>query len=97
MRAVLLACTVAIAFVASGCGDQSGCLPAIPGTAECGSGVFIVDASTTDPICLSNGDIVCRGSNSASCYVCTGAAFDDNCTVTAPQQTVECVHSCDKC
>ena len=96
MRSVLLACLVALAATtAAGCGDQSGCLPAIPGTPACPDGTF-VDASTTDPICLSNGAPQCRGDN-ATCYVCTGTDFPDNCTVTAPQQTIECVHACAKC
>lgn len=94
MRCVLLAC--ALAFAVAGCGSQSRCLPAIPGAAACPSAIFI-DASTTDPICLDNGLPLCRGANDASCYMCTGGDFDDNCTITAPQQTVECVHSCDKC
>ena len=94
MRAVLLA--GAIALAAAGCGDQSGCLPAIPGTAACPDGTFI-DASTTDPICLADGAPVCRGGANATCYICTGSTFPDNCTITAPQQTVECVHSCSTC
>lgn len=87
--ASLLACT-------AGCGNNSDCLPALPTAASCPSGTYI-DASTTDPICLSTSGLpLCRGSND-NCYVCTGAAFDDNCTITSPQMTVECVHSCDKC
>jgi hypothetical protein len=95
MRSVLFACVIALAAVAAGCGAQSGCLPAIPGTPACPDGTFI-DASTTDPICLANGDPQCRGNN-ATCYLCTGTDFPDNCTITAPQETVECVHSCAKC
>jgi hypothetical protein len=96
MRCVLLVC--ALAFAAVGCGSQSACLPAIPGASACVAGTFI-DASTTDPICLSQGSPVCRAPHSANCYMCstTGADFADNCTLTSPQQTAECVHSCDNC
>jgi hypothetical protein len=94
MRRLLASCV--LVFVLVGCGDTSGCLPAIAGAAACAPGTFI-DASTIDPICLSGGVPLCRGQKDADCYVCTGADFVDNCTITSPQQTVECVHGCDKC
>ncbi|HEX8954560.1 MAG TPA: hypothetical protein VF997_00270 [Polyangia bacterium] len=86
-----------LALLAGGCGDSAACLPALPAMAACPAGTFI-DASTTDPICLSSSGLpLCRGQANADCYICTGTMFDDNCTITAPQQTVECVHGCDKC
>jgi hypothetical protein len=91
----LLACCVFVLFLV-GCGDNSGCLPDLPGMAPCPAGIF-VDASTIDPICLSAGVPLCRGKSNADCYVCAGGDFPDNCTLTSPQQTTECVHSCDKC
>ncbi len=94
MRCVLVA---VFAVAAAACGNSSTCLPALPGAAACPAGTFI-DASTTDPICLSKTGVpFCRGSNNADCYLCSGTPYDDNCTITNPQQTVECVHSCDKC
>ncbi|HSN31189.1 MAG TPA: hypothetical protein VLU41_00775 [Ideonella sp.] len=94
MRCIL---AISLALFAAGCGNGSSCLPAIPGVAACPSAV-IIDATTTDPICLSSSGLpLCRGKASADCYVCSGADFTDNCTITSPQQTVECVHSCDKC
>ncbi|HEY2745888.1 MAG TPA: hypothetical protein VGL86_14730 [Polyangia bacterium] len=95
MRCVLLAFAL-FAAAAAGCDSQSSCLPAIAGSSACAMGTYI-DASTTDPVCLSQGSPLCRGPNNATCYTCTGADFEDNCTITAPQETVECVHSCDKC
>jgi hypothetical protein len=95
MRSVLL--LVCVAALAAGCGDTETCLPAIAGAAACPAGT-IIDASTSDPICLtSSGTPVCRGSDDADCYVCSGSQFDDNCKIKSPQQTVECVHSCSKC
>jgi hypothetical protein len=95
MRRVLVAC--AFALVAAGCGDSSDCLPPVAGAAACPAST-IIDASTTDPICLNpSGLPLCRGTYEADCYVCSGSDFDDNCLIRAPQQTVECVHSCDKC
>ena len=91
---VVLSCFF-VFVVLTGCGDNSSCLPALPGMTACAAGTFI-DASTIDPICLSGGAPLCRG-NTSSCYVCSGADFTDNCTLTSPQQTVECVHSCGKC
>jgi hypothetical protein len=84
----------------AGCG-QSGagaCLPErnpAPGT--CPSSTF-ADASETDPVCLNtvDGTAICRGGDDAVCYVCTGADFTDGCEVHGTQ-TIECVHSCDKC
>ena len=94
MRYILVA-VFAVAAVA--CGDGSDCLPAVAAAAACPAGTFI-DASTTDPVCLSSSGVpLCRGSSDADCYVCTGTAFDDNCTITSPQQTVECVHHCGAC
>ena len=94
MRHILAACLV---LAAVGCGNGSTCLPAVPGAAACPSGTFI-DASTTDPICLSSAGLpLCRGQDAADCYMCTGSAFDDNCTIKSSQETVECVHSCDAC
>lgn len=94
MRYILVA---AFAVAAAACGDGSDCLPALSPAAACPAGTFI-DASTTDPICLSSSGVpLCRGSADADCYVCTGTAFDDNCTITSPQQTVECVHHCGAC
>ncbi len=94
MRHILVACLV---LAAAACNEGSSCLPALPTAAACPAGT-IIDASTTDPICLSSSGLpLCRGSVSADCYVCSGSAFDDNCTITAPQQTVECVHHCDAC
>jgi hypothetical protein len=93
MRIILIASFLC----AAACGSSSDCLPAVPTAAACPSGTYI-DASATDPICLSTSGLpLCRGSANANCYVCTGAAFDDNCTITSPQMTIECVHSCDKC
>jgi hypothetical protein len=46
---------------------------------------------------LSSGAPVCRGSDHADCYVCSGTQFDDNCLLKSPQQTIECVHGCSKC
>ena len=92
MRAVLVLCFL----WAAGCGETSDCLPDIVGTAPCPAGTFI-DASTTDPICFSQGAPVCRGKADAICYVCVGSDFLDNCTLTSPQETSECVHNCDKC
>ncbi len=95
MRSIFVACLFAVA--AAGCGNGNDCLPALPSMAPCPTGTFI-DASTTDPICLaSSGVPLCRGAAEADCYVCSGAAFDDNCVITSPQQTVECVHHCDLC
>ena len=95
MRGFFALCV--FAFVLVGCGDGNGCLPDLPNMAACPAGTFI-DASTTDPVCLSSSGVpLCRGSAEADCYVCTGAAFDDNCTITSPQQTVECVHHCGAC
>ncbi len=94
MRHVLIACAL---VCLAGCGQASDCMPAAAGAAACPAGTFI-DASTNDPICLSaSGLPLCRGSDDADCYVCSGTAFDDNCLITNPQQTVECVHSCSKC
>jgi len=94
MRYILVA---VFAIAAAACGDGSDCLPALSAPAACPAGTFI-DASTTDPVCLSSSGVpLCRGSAEADCYVCTGAAFDDNCTITSPQQTVECVHHCGAC
>lgn len=94
MRRVLVVCAVALA---AACGDGSDCLPKIAGVAECPAST-IIDASTIDPICLSTSGVpLCRGSYEADCYVCSGPSFDDNCLIKSPQQTVECVHSCDKC
>ena len=94
MRFILATCLV---WFAAGCGNGSGCPPALPGVSACPAGV-IIDATTTDPICLSSSGLpLCRGNDSADCYICSGADFTDNCKITAPQQTVECVHSCDKC
>ena len=94
MRLILVAC---LALAAAACGDSSSCLPAASAMAACPSGTFI-DASTTDPICLSSAGLpLCRGQDAADCYICTGTTFDDNCTITSPQQTVECVHRCDAC
>jgi len=99
MRALLafrLALVACLVLFAAACGDTSGCLPAVTGMTPCPAGTFI-DASTTDPLCFSGGVPLCRGSNDAICYVCTGSDFTDNCTLTSPQQTEECVHSCGKC
>lgn len=94
MRHVLVACVVVFAV---GCGDSATCLPAIAGAAACPAGT-IIDASTIDPICLTaSGLPLCRGSDDADCYVCSGTQFDDNCLLKSPQQTVECVHGCNKC
>ena len=94
MRFIL---AIALGLFAAGCGNGSSCLPALSGVTACPSGIFI-DASTTDPICLSGSGLpLCRGKSNADCYMCTGADFPDNCTITSPQQTVECVHGCDKC
>lgn len=93
MRYILVA---VFAVAAAACGDGSDCLPALSAPAACPAGTFI-DASTIDPICLSGGVPMCRGKEGASCYVCTGTDFADNCTITSPQQTTECVHACEKC
>jgi len=94
MRGFFALCV--FAFVLVGCGAGNGCLPDLPNMAACPAGTFI-DASTIDPICLSGGVPMCRGKEGASCYVCTGTDFADNCTITSPQQTTECVHACEKC
>ena len=96
MRCVLFVSALAVAAFASGCDDKAGCLPAIPGAAACAHGTY-TDPTTTDPICLSQRSPLCRAPDNATCYMCTGADFADNCTISSPQQTVECVHSCDKC
>lgn len=92
---------VSVAFLAllfvGGCDSGTTCLPAIPGAAACPADL-IVDTSVSDPICLSaGGEPLCRGSVNATCYICSGDSFDDNCLIRAPQQTIECVHDCSKC
>jgi hypothetical protein len=87
------------AFVVAGCGNgSSSCLPAMPAAAPCPAGI-IVDASTTDPICLSaSGLPLCRG-NDAVCYICSGGDFNDNCLIEdkSADMTTECVHRCSLC
>jgi hypothetical protein len=81
----------------AGCDNGSSCLPAIAGAAECPSST-IVDTSVSDPICLSAGGLpLCRGGDNATCYICSGSDFTDNCVVHSSDDTIECVHSCDKC
>jgi hypothetical protein len=93
MRNLLL---VIIALGAlSACSNQETCLPAAAPPAACPANVYI-DASTTDPICLAKtGAPLCRGGD--NCYVCVGASFDDGCVINSAEQTLECVHGCDKC
>ena len=94
MRCAIL---VVAAVLAAGCGNGSDCLPAVASAAPCPSST-IVDTSVSDPICLSaSGLPLCRGSDEADCYICSGSQFDDNCLVRAPQQTIECVHKCSNC
>jgi hypothetical protein len=98
MKNALFALVAVTLACASGCGGGAGCPPAIAANAKaCASGVFI-DATANDPVCLaSSGVPLCRGDNDAVCYRCNGASFTDGCTISNPQQVVECVHSCDKC
>jgi hypothetical protein len=98
----LVAASVAVmaCLVLSGCGSSgaAACLPARnPAPANCASTTF-VDATQSDPVCLDtvSGTAICRGGDDAVCYVCTGADFTDGCEVRG-SQTIECVHSCDKC
>lgn len=99
MRAFLLGAALAAGFAMAGCEQPAtGCLPEVsPAPTACPSGVY-ADATDTDPICLdaTTGSAVCRGTEDAVCYVCTGATFADNCQVKGAD-TIECVHSCDKC
>jgi hypothetical protein len=92
-----LAALVLAIVSAAGCDSGSSCLPAIAGAAACPAST-IVDTSVNDPICLSAGGLpLCRGSEAANCFVCSGSDFTDNCLIRSPQQTIECVHGCDKC
>ncbi|MCU1280173.1 MAG: hypothetical protein JWM53_3719 [bacterium] len=94
MRFAIFVCAVVFA---ANCGNGSDCLPAIAGAAACPAST-IIDTSVSDPICLSaSGLPLCRGSEEADCYVCSGSQFDDNCLIRDPQQTVECVHKCSDC
>jgi hypothetical protein len=95
MRPLIVAGIVS-SFVA--CSNGSSCLPALPGAASCGAGVFI-DATAGDPICLSSGgEPLCRGDYDAICYVCTGSVFADNCLIRDKTgATSECVHGCSHC
>jgi hypothetical protein len=94
MRNLLLACALA---GLAGCSNESTCLPAIASAGACPSDTF-VDASVNDPICLSSSGLpLCRGSDNATCYVCSGLDFTDNCVIKSAQQTIECVHSCTNC
>lgn len=98
MRSLFGACCAAAFLLAAGCGtNNNGCLPAVAANStECPTAVF-VDASTTDPICLNaSGSPECRADD-AVCYQCTGASFTDGCVVKNAEQTIECVHTCDKC
>jgi hypothetical protein len=89
---------LAVLGLVAGCDNGSSCLPAIPGAAECPSST-IVDTSVSDPICLSAGGLpLCRGGDNATCYICSSSDFTDNCLVhSSKDDTIECVHSCDKC
>jgi len=93
-----LALLVVVAGFAVGCSSGTSCLPAIPQAPECGDGIF-GDASTTDPLCLtSDGLPLCRGGYNATCYVCSGGDFADNCLIKDKSgSVVECVHHCDGC
>jgi hypothetical protein len=99
-RLAALGAALAVACLVAGCGSTAGnaCLPArVPAPGDCPSTTF-ADGSESDPICLDqvSGTAICRGSNDAVCYVCTGADFTDGCEVHG-SQTIECVHSCDNC
>ncbi len=96
---VLFALALALGAVgAAGCGGGTGCLPAQQQNQYmCPPNIFI-DATASDPVCLSSGgQPICRGDIDAVCYRCNGAAFTDGCVIKNQQQTFECVHSCDKC
>ncbi len=88
-----------VAFVGLGaCGSPTTCEPPVAANATACPGSVFVDATKTDPICLStSGVAVCRGPENAICYVCTGASFTDGCEVRSQAYTIECVHSCSKC
>ena len=100
MRASLRIAALGFALALVGCGQSSSgaCLAErSPAPGVCPSTTF-ADASETDPVCLDmvSGTAICRGGDDAVCYVCTGADFTDGCEVHGAQ-TIECVHSCDKC